>query len=46
MDINLVNIITLAYLGDAVYELYIREYLINKNICNVNDLQKESIKYC
>jgi len=35
----------LAFLGDAVYELYIREYLINKNICNVNDLQKECVKY-
>lgn len=35
----------LAYLGDAAYELYIREYLINKNISNVNLLQKESIKY-
>jgi len=35
----------LAFLGDAVYELYIREYLINKNICNVNELQKECIKF-
>lgn len=34
-----------AYLGDAVYELYVREYLINKGISNVNDLQKESLKY-
>lgn len=37
--------LVLAYLGDAVYELYIREHLINMNIQNVNDLQKESIKY-
>lgn len=35
----------LAFLGDAVYELFIREYLISKNICNVNDLQKECVKY-
>ena len=28
----------MAYLGDAVYELYVREYLINKGISNVNDL--------
>ena len=26
------NNLVLAYLGDAVYELYIREYLINKGI--------------
>lgn len=37
--------LVLAYLGDAVYELYIREHLINMNIQNVNELQKESIKF-
>ena len=35
----------LAFLGDAVYELYIREYLISKKICNVNDLQKMCVKF-
>lgn len=35
----------LAYLGDAVFELYVRNALINKGIKNVNDLQNESIKY-
>ena len=39
------NNLVLAYLGDAVYELYIREYLIKKGIAKVNDLQKEAIKY-
>ena len=39
------NNLVLAYLGDAVYELWIREYLINKGIKKVDDLQKESIKY-
>ena len=39
------NPITLAYIGDAVYELYIREYLISQGITKVNDLQKESLKY-
>jgi len=39
------NNLVLAYLGDAVYELYIREYLINKGIVKVNDLQNESLKY-
>lgn len=34
-----------AYLGDAVYELYIREYLIKKGIKNVNALQKATIEY-
>ena len=39
------NSLTLAYIGDAVYELYIRKYLVEKGIVKVNDLQKESIKY-
>jgi ribonuclease-3 family protein len=39
------NNLVLAYLGDAIYELHIREYLINKGISKVKDLQSESIKY-
>ena len=39
------NILTYAYLGDAIYELYIRKFLISKNIVKVDLLQKESIKY-
>lgn len=40
------NNLVLAYLGDAVYELHIRKYLIEKKgICKVKDLQKESINY-
>lgn len=45
MDINNINILVLAYLGDSVYELYIREKLINKNISSVAELQKISTKY-
>ncbi len=40
-----INSLVLAYLGDTIYEDYIREYLIRSGIGNVNDLQKESIKY-
>lgn len=39
------NIISLAYLGDAVYELYIRKYLLEKGIYKVENLNKEAIKY-
>ena len=42
--INL-NPLILAYIGDSVYDLYIRKYLIDKGICKVDLLQKESIKY-
>ena len=30
MEVNTINVVTLAYLGDSVYEVYIREFLINK----------------
>lgn len=39
------NPLVLAYIGDAIYEVYIRKYLLNKGICKVNDFQKEAIKY-
>lgn len=39
------NSLALAYLGDAIYELYIRKYLLSKNIVKVNELQKEAVKY-
>lgn len=39
------NILSLAYLGDCVYELYIREYLLNKGIVKVNTLQKQAIYF-
>lgn len=39
------NILVLAYMGDAIYESYIREYLISQKICKVHDLQTEATKY-
>ncbi len=45
MDFKQVNGLTLAYLGDAVYELHIREYLINKGYTKVNTLNKRCIEF-
>lgn len=45
MNVLEVNSLVLAYLGDAVYELYVRKFLIDKGITNVNDLQKASLNY-
>lgn len=39
------NPLVLAYLGDTIYEFYIRKYLINKNICKVKELQQTSLNY-
>lgn len=40
-----INVLVLAYLGDTIYENYVRRYLIDKGIANVNDLQREAVKY-
>ena len=45
MNVLEVNSLALAYLGDSIYESYIREYLIKKGISHVNDLQVESLNY-
>ena len=45
MQTREINVLVLAYLGDTIYENYIRRFLINKGIANVNDLQKEAINY-
>lgn len=37
--------LALAYLGDSIYEVYIRRYLINKDIPKVEALNKEATKY-
>lgn len=34
-----------AYMGDAVYEKYIREYVIKQGLCKNGLLHKKSIKY-
>lgn len=34
-----------AYMGDAVYEMYIREYVINQGFCKNGLLHKKSIKF-
>ena len=45
MNVLEINVLVLAYLGDTIYENYVRRYLIHKGIGNVNDLQKEAVHY-
>lgn len=37
--------LTLAYVGDAVYELHIRRYLLESGRVKVNDLHKSAVRY-
>ncbi len=39
------NSLALAYIGDAIYEVYIRKMLIESGITKVNNLQHEAINY-
>ena len=45
MNINEINVLVLAYLGDTIYENYVRRFLIKKGISHVNDLQKDAVSY-
>ena len=45
MDYKQLNGLSLAYMGDAVYEIYIREYVISLGYSKVNDLHKRVIKF-
>jgi len=45
MDVMNLNPLVLAYIGDAVYEVYIRTMLVINNKTNVNMLHKMSVKY-
>lgn len=39
------NVLALAYLGDSIYEIYVRKNLICRGIVKVNELQKNAIEY-
>lgn len=45
MQTKEINVLVLAYLGDSIYEQYIRLFLIKKGIAKVNDLQKNAVNY-
>ncbi len=45
IDIQNVSMQTLAFIGDAVYNVYIRSYLASKTNSVTGKLHKESIKY-
>lgn len=44
-EINMMSPLTWAYVGDAVYELFIRNYLVNTTNLKPHKLHIESIKY-
>lgn len=45
MNTKLINIQVLAFLGDAVFSLYIRKKIIDLGMNNSNDIQKKTSEY-
>ena len=45
IEVNMMSPLTWAYVGDAVYELYIRTHLVNKTNLKPHELHIEAIKY-
>lgn len=45
VDLKMLSPLQLAYIGDAVYEIFIRTFLIGKKNISVNELHKEAIEY-
>lgn len=42
---NLLNGAALAYIGDAVYEVFVRDYVLSKGETSPNKLHKAAVKY-
>ena len=45
MDANLYNGLSLAYIGDAVFEIYVRKHVLAMGITKVNNLHKRVVEY-
>lgn len=45
MNVLEINVLVLAYLGDVIYESYVRHFLVGNGISNVESLQKHSVSY-
>ena len=44
-DIDMLSPLVWAYMGDAVYEQYVRDYLINQGVLKNGAYHKKAIKY-
>lgn len=44
IDTDQMSPLALAYIGDAVYELFVRQHLISQGVVKVNDLHRQAVK--
>lgn len=45
MEASKMNTTALAYIGDAVYEVYVRKYVLERNSVDVNKQNKLAVKF-
>lgn len=45
VDINQLNSLALAYIGDAIFELHVREHLIKTGQINPRELQNRAVQF-
>ncbi|MCR5786558.1 MAG: hypothetical protein K6G28_02495 [Acholeplasmatales bacterium] len=45
MDAMQYNGLTLAYIGDCIYELRVRNYVLSLGLTKVNDLHRKSVEF-
>ncbi|HAS74577.1 MAG TPA: Mini-ribonuclease 3 [Clostridiales bacterium UBA8960] len=43
--VKMLNPLKLAFLGDAIYEAYIRTYLVNEVVLTPHEMSKRAVKY-
>lgn len=44
-EVKMMQPLVLAYIGDAIFELFVRNYLVNRKDGHVNEYHKESTHY-
>lgn len=45
IDVEQMNTTALAYLGDSVWELYVRSHLVEEGLTHVDSLHKKAVNY-
>lgn len=45
LQVNMMNPLVWAYIGDSVYEMFIRNYLVNNSNAKVHELHINAIKF-
>ncbi|RDW18537.1 Mini-ribonuclease 3 [Oceanobacillus chungangensis] len=45
LDVKQMKSLALAYMGDAIYEVYVREYLLNKGEVKPNQLHNHAVRF-